>query len=343
MTLTTRAELEPLFHGIIDFEETSEGLMPLRLPLATKDFTAPGLWERATSPAGVRIQFVTDAREIALEFPLGEKSDPNDPCTLLDLIRPGCPVQTLPIVGTPEGRELVLPGPLSATEPVEVYFPIGLPLRLKAVHARGATFLRPVEDKRLRWYTYGSSITQCGAARSPSRIWPAVAAGALDWNMTCMGYGGNCQFDQVVARAIAAAPADRISMCLGINTHGGLFSPRTWGPAVEGLIFTIRDKHPGTPILIVSPICCPRCENENDSVESIGLPVMRRRLVEIVQKFRDHGDPHIHYLDGLTLLGPDDVGFLPDGLHPNAEGYEMMGERFAKLAPSAWREAIQTS
>ena len=32
--------------------------------------------------------------------------------------------------------------------------------------------------------------------------------------------------------------------------------------------------------------------------------------------------------DGLALFGPDDVAELPDGLHPSAEGYRRMGERF---------------
>jgi lysophospholipase L1-like esterase len=37
-------------------------------------------------------------------------------------------------------------------------------------------------------------------------------------------------------------------------------------------------------------------------------------------------------VDGLALFGPDDVGDLPDGLHPNAAGYRRMGERFHAVA-----------
>ena len=44
------------------------------------------------------------------------------------------------------------------------------------------------------------------------------------------------------------------------------------------------------------------------------------------------GDANLHLLQGPDLFGPDDVGDLPDGLHPNAAGYQRMGERFHALA-----------
>jgi lysophospholipase L1-like esterase len=37
-------------------------------------------------------------------------------------------------------------------------------------------------------------------------------------------------------------------------------------------------------------------------------------------------------LDGLALFGPHDVADLPDLLHPNAAGYQRMGERFHAMA-----------
>ena len=52
---------------------------------------------------------------------------------------------------------------------------------------------------------------------------------------------------------------------------------------------------------------------------------------------RDVGDRNLHHLSGLELFGPDDVGDLPDGLHPNGDGYVRIGERFAGLAFAAGR------
>jgi lysophospholipase L1-like esterase len=36
-------------------------------------------------------------------------------------------------------------------------------------------------------------------------------------------------------------------------------------------------------------------------------------------------------MDGTEWLGQADAGHLPDGLHPNAEGYELMAERFVEI------------
>ena len=42
-------------------------------------------------------------------------------------------------------------------------------------------------------------------------------------------------------------------------------------------------------------------------------------------------DPHLHYLDGLTLYGEADAAELPlpDDLHPDAATHLLIGERFA--------------
>jgi lysophospholipase L1-like esterase len=53
-----------------------------------------------------------------------------------------------------------------------------------------------------------------------------------------------------------------------------------------------------------------------------------------VEIFQKRGDKRIIYFDGLKLFGPGDASLLPDDLHPNNEGYRLMGERAAeKLLP----------
>ena len=59
---------------------------------------------------------------------------------------------------------------------------------------------------------------------------------------------------------------------------------------------------------------------------------IRELEAEIVTARRAAGDEHLHLLQGTDLFGPDDVDDLPDGLHPNAAGYQRMGERFHRLA-----------
>ena len=55
----------------------------------------------------------------------------------------------------------------------------------------------------------------------------------------------------------------------------------------------------------------------------------RTILSEVVAGRRAAGDTNLHYLDGLELFGEADAPTLPDGLHPDGDGYLRMGERFA--------------
>ena len=208
------------------------------------------------------------------------------------------------------------------------------------------------EGKKRRWVHHGSSISHCAEAASPYLSWPAIAAARSNLNLLNLGLGGNCQLDQFVARTIRDEPADLISLKLGINIiNMDSMRERTFTPAVHGFLDTIREGKPDTPILIISPIYCPSAETEPGptlpdaegkfitfprpaeiSAGALTLTWVRKILSKVVAQRRAAGDTNLHYLDGLQLFGPEDAGDLPDDLHPNAEGYIRMGERFAQLA-----------
>lgn len=130
---------------------------------------------------------------------------------------------------------------------------------------------------------------------------------------------------------------------------------RAFTPAVHGFLDTIREGHPTTPLLVVSPLYCPIHEDvpgptmfapEADgtgqprfqaagTVEERGggklaLTDIRAELTRIVAA-RATDDPHLHYLDGLSLYGAEDHAEppLPDQLHPDTETHARIGERFA--------------
>jgi hypothetical protein len=133
---------------------------------------------------------------------------------------------------------------------------------------------------------------------------------------------------------------------------------RAFTPAVHGFLDTLRDGHPTTPLLVISPILCPihedtpgpgapdfstlgtgqlRFRATGDPAErafgKLTLNVIRDELARIVEQ-RATEDPHLHYLDGRALYGESDAAELPlpDGLHPDAATHRRMGERFARLA-----------
>jgi lysophospholipase L1-like esterase len=85
---------------------------------------------------------------------------------------------------------------------------------------------------------------------------------------------------------------------------------------------------------VTSPIAFARGDAaSNDG--GIALGHMRELLEGVVATRRAAGDVHVHYLSGLALSGPNDLAHVPDGIHPNATGNRLMGERFYErmLAP----------
>ena len=153
-------------------------------------------------------------------------------------------------------------------------------------------------------------------------------------------------------------PADLISVKIGINlVNTDLMRLRAFGPAVHGFLDTIREGHPTTPLLVVSPAAVPhpraharsRCAGPHQAQRReaaasrrrvtppirtrLTLTLIREELSRIIAA-RAAEDPNLHYLDGRELYGEADLAELPlpDQLHPDAATHRLIGERFAGLA-----------
>src|SRR5690606_30452627 len=92
----------------------------------------------------------------------------------------------------------------------ELWLPHRSDFALREVEIADQSTLKTYEDERSKWLTYGSSITHCGEAASPSLTWPAIVARERKVNLTCLGYGGQCHLDIQMARMIRDLPADYI-------------------------------------------------------------------------------------------------------------------------------------
>lgn len=73
-----------------------------------------------------------------------------------------------------------------------------------------------------------------------------------------LGFGGSALLDPATARTMRDLPADVISGKIGINlVNADLMRVRGFVAAVHGFLDTIREGHPDTPLLVISPILCP--------------------------------------------------------------------------------------
>ena len=315
------------WYGHVSLESRSDGLMPWRIPLEERDLHDPGFAAKAACQSGVRISFHSDTTSIALPCTNHNREildvPPSD-CANLDVVVDGEVHASL----EPGGDRYAVTGLPAGRKHIELWLPQWGALSYGSLETDEGVSVEPFDDGRPKWLAYGSSITMCRTAHSPTRTWPAVVAREMGFNLTNFGFGGQCHLDALVARNIRDRDVDFISLCLGINIHGvGSLSARTFRPSTIGFIEIIRERHPLTPLVVMSPIICPDRETTPNAV---GLTVvkMRDELEEACGTLRARGDGNIHYVSGPDVFGEEDLAYLPDGLHPSADGYELLGRRF---------------
>ncbi|GAA2765002.1 SGNH/GDSL hydrolase family protein [Streptomyces paradoxus] len=367
-----------LLRGALDVERTEHGLLPHRLPARARAQNSNAQLAMAEAqPSGVRLVFRTAATAVELDT-LRTKRDytgfPPRPDGLYDLLVDG--VRAGQAAGT-GGNVLtvdlatwageVTPGPVGTVrftglpardKDVEIWLPHNETTELVALRTDAP--VTPAADRGRRvWLHHGSSISHGSDAASPTAIWPAIAALRGGVELVNLGFGGSAMLDPFTARAMRDTPADLISVKMGINiVNQDAMRLRAFGPAVHGFLDTIRDGHPDTPLLLVSPIHCaihedtpgptapdgdeigkgrlvfaPMGDPAETPMGKLTLTVIREELSRIVEQ-RAADDPNLHYLDGLALYGPKDATALPlpDHVHPDAATHDHIGTRFHELA-----------
>lgn len=370
-----------LLRGALELEPTARGLLPHRLPArARAQCSDPQLAMAESQPSGVRLAFRTRATHIELDVlptRYGYTGAPARPAGVYDLLVDGALARQASATG---GDTVAIdmatgtstlrsgsPGTLRFTElhghdkRIEIWLPHNERTELVALRADAA--IEPLDPastgKAKVWLHHGSSISHGSNAESPTSIWPALAASLGGVELVNLGFGGSALLDPFTARAMRDTPADLISLKIGINlVNTDVMRLRAFKPAVHGFLDTLREGHPHTPLLVVSPLYCPIHEDTpgpgafdpaalavgkvsfratGDPRETLAgkltLTVIRAELQRIVLQ-RAVDDPHLRYLDGLALYGPrdhDDLP-LPDQLHPDGRAHRRIGERFAQLA-----------
>ena len=270
--------------GALDVDRSATGITPRRLPAWTRPQIPDIVMDVIVQmPSGVRLRFRSDTTTIELDVmvtllqilprPLvpavfdttvdGElvHQAPTTEGTLLRLdladptalaVVPGEPT-TIRIEGLPAGSKVI-----------EIWLPQASTVELRGLRVDDAAATEVAPSSERRWVHHGSSISHCMEAASPTGTWPAVAASIGGVSLRNLGFAGQCMLDPFVARTIRDLPADVISLKVGINlVNGDTMRDRTFGPALHGFLDTIREGHPTTPLLVVSPIYCPSAETRS--------------------------------------------------------------------------------
>ncbi|MFF1836708.1 GDSL-type esterase/lipase family protein [Streptomyces sp. NPDC058231] len=364
-----------ILRGFLDAEPTTHGLLPHRLPArARRQIPDDQLAVAEAQPSGVRLVFRTRATTIELDTLPTKRAYRGFPApadgvydllvdgrlaaqatvaggnvrTIIDMVTQAAELREGP-AGTARFTDLP-----ARDKNVEIWLPHTEITELIALRTDAPVEPAPDNGRRV-WLHHGSSISHGSNAAHPTAIWPALAAAQGGVELVNLGFGGSALLDPFTARAMRDVPADLISLKIGINVvNTDAMRLRAFTPAVHGFLDTIRDGHPTTPLLVVSPLLCPvqedtpgplapdfgggtlRFKATGDPAERaagrLTLNVIRDELARIVEQ-RAADDPNLHHLDGRDLYGERDYAEfpLPDEVHPDPAGHRRIGENFARL------------
>ncbi|MFB8392765.1 GDSL-type esterase/lipase family protein [Streptomyces yangpuensis] len=368
-----------LLRGALEVARTDRGVLPYRLPARARRQAPADLTEVVAQPAGVRLAFRTRATAVELDVLTTTtvyRGAPQPPDAVYELLLDGSPAGravadggNLRTVDITTWAAEFTPGPPGtvrfsglpdAEKDVEIWLPYRGIHELIALRTDAPMAPAPDPGRRV-WLHHGSSISHGSNADGPTGTWPALAAARAGVELVNLGFSGNALLDPFTARAMRDTPADLISLKIGINlVNHDVMRLRAFTAAVHGFLDTLREGHPTTPVLVVSPIHCPIHEDTpgpaapdlrdgrlrfralGDPAEAahgrLTLRIVRDELARITAA-RAADDPHLHHLDGRALYGEADFAEfpLPDDLHPDTAGHRRIGERFAARAfGSAW-------
>ncbi|MFI6280329.1 GDSL-type esterase/lipase family protein [Streptomyces sp. NPDC050988] len=364
-----------MLRGFLDLEPTAHGLLPHRLPArARRQIPDAQLAVAEAQPSGVRLVFRTRATTVELDTLPTKRVYRGLPApadgvydllvdgrlaaqatvaggnvrTIVDMVTQSAELTEGP-VGTARFAELPV-----GDKDIEIWLPHTEITELIALRTDAPVEPAPVNGRKV-WLHHGSSISHGSNAAHPTAIWPALAASRGGVELVNLGFGGGALLDPFTARAMRDAPADLISLKIGINVvNADAMRLRAFTPAVHGFLDTVREGHPTTPLLVVSPVLCPvhedtpgplapdfdggtlRFKATGDPAERaagrLTLNVIRDELARIVDQ-RTADDPNLYYLDGRDLYGEKDHAEfpLPDAIHPDPAGHRRIGENFARL------------
>ncbi|MFC8537707.1 SGNH/GDSL hydrolase family protein [Streptomyces sp. NPDC057249] len=367
-----------LLRGALDVERTEAGLLPHRLPAAARAQAPDGQIALAEAqPSGVRLAFRTRATVVELAARRTRtvyQGVPPRTGGLYDLLVDG----VLAAQGQASGGNVLdvdmttgathfRTGPAGSVrfdgladrdKHVEIWLPYNERTEVAALHTDAPVTAAPASGRKV-WLHHGSSISHGSDAASPTTTWPARAALLGGVELVNLGLGGGALLDPFTARAMRDTPADLISVKIGINlVNADVMRVRAFAPAMHGFLDTVREGHPDTPLLVVSPVLCPIHEDtpgpsvpdfsglgegrvrfaamgdpEDRATGKLTLRIIRDELARLVAQ-RSADDPHLRHLDGRALYGEADAAELPlpDALHPDAATHLRMGDRFAALA-----------
>jgi lysophospholipase L1-like esterase len=145
----------------------------------------------------------------------------------------------------------------------------------------------------------------------------AILGRRLNLNHVNLGFSGNGKGEAALARAVAEIDAAVFVLDFAQNNSDVDSLAQVYDP----FIGILRERHPDTPIVAITPIYAASETSGNRRNEQ-----MRALIRKVVSQRIGAGDTHLQLVEGTDLLGPSRVDGLVDGTHPNDLGFQWMAD-----------------
>jgi lysophospholipase L1-like esterase len=285
-------------------------------------------WAAAKLPVTVRLEMVGDAGAVELAYrtetsDLGYRGEGAGRTFML--WRAGRLVDEAE-AALGEGVARLSTGGLDPDVPSIVYLPEGMRPAITSLRALEGS-LEPA-PRQPRWIAYGDSVAEGWVASSPCFAWPALVGRDAGLDVVNMGYAGAARGEIASAEQIARIPASVISVSHGTNCWARV--PFSRGMMLEGtraFLEVLRQGHPGTPIVVASPVVRPDAEETPNRLGAT-LDDLRAAIEQAVAELIERGDRSLALVKGRGLVSEEN---LADGIHPGDSGHR---EIAAALGPA---------
>ncbi len=133
-----------------------------------------------------------------------------------------------------------------------------------------------------------------------------------------LGFRGNGRGEPELAAAVS-----EIDACCYVIDFWANVPADQYGARLPGFVGAIRESHPKTPIVVVTPFFYAQ-----DAVDDSVHARQRKDAKAFVKKRQRQGDENIHLLDGSKLISREETYAQVDGVHPNTLGFYLIAKGF---------------
>lgn len=320
------------FHNCAElFADDAPGLRLQRVPESVRVHLNERAQQRTLAAAATEIRFCTSGSRVVVTLSADGGTE------LIPFWGPLQGRQRIAIPETPTPIEITLPDRLPAIdEPTRAGFHFsqdvwrltlrGDGVRYHAIEGEGLRPPKPAELPKLRYLSYGTSITHGAAATASHLTYVAQTAWRLKADLINLGVGGSAWCEPEFADYIAGRDDwDIATLSLSVNMIGGGFSDDEFRERVTYMVDRVAGAHPEKPVACITLF--PHFRDFADTPEAADHSERFRQILrESVAGLKRE---NVRLLEGPELL--QDVGGLTvDLIHPGDLGMIQMGEKLAE-------------